>query len=123
VLLPIGIQNRSRNIVNRPAELGRLAHLLRAALVPDQVAVYVAPGGRVREAEVVGRDAHHGTINLVQALGAERLRARHGLPRVGQPGGPLEEGPREVGKGVEEEVVDCFVELVCYYLFRDRVSD
>jgi len=116
VLLPIGIQNRSRDIVNRPAELNRLAHLLRAALVPDQVAVDVAPGGRIREAEVVGRDAHHRSINVVQALGAEGLRARHGLPRVGQRGGPLEERAGELGEGVEEDVIECFVELVCYYL-------
>lgn len=50
-----------------------LGHLLLALTAAGDVAVDVAPGAHVGEGEVVGRDAHDGTVLVVKGLRVEGL--------------------------------------------------
>ena len=80
MLLPIGIEYRSRNIVNwlRP-RLG-LAHFLPPTLMSDQMTINITPCRYVGEAQMFRCNSHYRPVLFVESLLAEGLCAGYHLP-------------------------------------------
>lgn len=90
VLLAVGVDDGPRDVVDGEAEGPDLGELGAVGFAADLVSVDVAPCAGVGEGEVLGGDAHHGAVLVVELLRDEGFVADGVLDRPRDRRGSLE---------------------------------